>query len=204
VYSVLEVSLPITDQAKKRGVCSQLLKDCAAEVLQCDGSSHGGAAAAAAAQHAEAAAEEEEEEEEGPPAASLAPDHVRLHPTAMPRQMVLLSNSGPRPLLFCVCCEDSASGGMGMGGGPLSDDVAASLLAHKLLEVRPVRGVVPPGQDVQLHVHLAGDEWSLRSADHEPEVTYRVRVGSEYSGGGESTAPGTAELAFTATCLTHL
>lgn len=58
VYAVLEASLPITDQAKKRTVCSTLLKECAA-------------AAGAGAQ------------DSGPLQASLQPDHVKLHQEAM-------------------------------------------------------------------------------------------------------------------------
>lgn len=55
-----------------------------------------------------------------------------------------------------------------------------------------------------LQVHLAGDEWLLRNVDEPPVLRYRVRVGGEYSAGGEALGPGSKELSFTATCLTRL
>ncbi|KAL4853623.1 Type II inositol polyphosphate 5-phosphatase 15 [Chlorella vulgaris] len=176
VYAVLEVNLPITDQAKKRAVCSQLLKECAAAALR-------GATAR--------------------PACTLAPEYVKLHPTAMPRQVVLLRNEGPLPLLYAVCRQaDPSLAAVGRHGS--DEEAAAVAAAHQLVEVRPVRGVVAPGSDQQLWIHLAGDEGALQAAEMPPEVRYRVVVGSEFSCGGESTAPGSSRLSFTATCLTHL
>lgn len=180
VYAVLEANLPVTNQAKKRGVCSQLLKECAAVALE-------GATDAAA---------------------SLAPDHVKLHPSAMPRQMLLLRNDGSQPLLFAVShgSGDTAAAAVAaaVARHGSEEEAAAVAAAHQLLEVRPVRGVVQPGKDQAIQVHLAGDEWALQGAEQAPEMSYRVCVGSEYSAGGEGNAPGSATLTFTATCLTHL
>lgn len=53
-------------------------------------------------------------------------------------------------------------------------------------------------------VHLAGDEWLLRNVDEPPVLHYRVRVGGEYSAGGEAQGPACRELSFSATCLTRL
>ena len=53
-------------------------------------------------------------------------------------------------------------------------------------------------------VHISGDEWALRGALHNPRLRYRVHLGSELSSGGESTDPCTAELTFSAECLTRL
>jgi hypothetical protein len=176
VYAVLEANLPITDQAKKRIVCSQLLKECATAALQ--------------------GVEET--------ACSLAPDLVKLHPSAMPRQMVLLRNEGPQPLLFAVSHEGSAAAAtLGDRHGTDSESIAAAS-AQRLLEVRPVRGVLQPGQDQALQVHLAEDEWALRGAALPPEMSCRVSVGNQYSAGGESLAPGSTQLSFTAACLTKL
>lgn len=177
VYAVLEANLPITNQAKKREVCSQLLKECCAAAA--------GAAGAAC---------------------SLAPDHLKLHPSAMPRQMVLLRNEGQQPLLFSVGHEPDGSAAAAFAVRQLGgeDESAAAAAAHQLLEVRPVRGVIPPGREQQLWVHLSGDEWALQGAQQPPQMSYVVRLGSQFSVGGESTAPDTAQLSFTATCLTHL
>lgn len=73
-------------------------------------------------------------------------------PAPQPRQMVLLRNDGNQPLLFSVAHDLSA---VGLGGElrrRSDDDESAAAAAQQLLEVRPVRGVVPPGQDVQLQV----------------------------------------------------
>lgn len=144
VYAVLEVNLPITDQAKKRAVCSRLLKECAAAAAAVGGDNDDAAAQAVAG----------EQGAEDSPRCCLLPDHVKLHPTTIPSQMVLLRNEGQRPLLFSVACapEECGSGGATMLGRAIDDDWAAAAAAHQLLEVRPVRGVVPPGQDVQLRV----------------------------------------------------
>lgn len=184
MYAVLEAELPITDQAKKRTLCSQLLKQCAEA---------GGAMGAAAG-------------------ASLRPGHIKLHPD-IPNQMVLLQNEGPRPLLFSVVCDGATSqpaGGAGassafrpfFGGSSLDEErEVAPAAAQRLLQVRPVRGVVRPGQDASLQVHLAsGSRWSLQGAAQPPQLSYRVHVGGEYSAGGED--PGATQLGFTATCLT--
>lgn len=143
---MLEVDLPITDQAKKRAVCSRLLKECAAAAARAEGED-------AAATEADAEAPESAEE----PACCLLPDLVKLHPTTIPNQMVLLRNEGPRPLLFSVACApgECGSGGATLLGRSIEDDQAAAA-AHQLLAVRPVRGVVPPGQDAQLQVGMAG------------------------------------------------
>jgi hypothetical protein len=120
-----------------------------------------------------------------------------------PRQVVLLRNEGPLPLLYAVCRQaDPSLAAVGRHGS--DEEAAAVAAAHQLVEVRPVRGVVGPGSDQQLWIHLAGDEGALQAAEMPPEVRYRVVVGSEFSCGGESTAPGSARLSFTATCLTHL
>lgn len=112
--------------------------------------------------------------------------------------MVLLRNDGQQPLLFCVTPEPPPPG----GASPA--DAAAAATAAQLLEVRPARGVVAPGQDVQLQVHISGDEWALRGAQHNPRLTFRVRLCGEYGGGGEADGPGAAQLAFTAECLAHI
>jgi hypothetical protein len=144
------------------------------------------------------------EGEVAPPSVSLQPDHVKLHQEAMPRQMVLLRNDGPQPLLFSVSHDLPAAGLGGELRRRSDDDETAAAAAQQLLEVRPVRGVVPPGQDVQLQVHISGDEWALRGALHNPRLRYRVRLGSELSAGGESNDPCAAELTFSAECLTRL
>lgn len=66
VYAVLEANLPITDQAKKRAICSRLLKCCSAAALGRQVDEEGRA-----------------EGEVAPPAVSLQPDHVKLHQEAM-------------------------------------------------------------------------------------------------------------------------
>jgi len=68
VYAVLEANLPITDQAKKRAICSRLLKRCAAAALGRQVDEEGRA-----------------EGEVALPAVSLQPDHVKLHQEAMVR-----------------------------------------------------------------------------------------------------------------------
>ena len=112
--------------------------------------------------------------------------------------MVLLRNDGPQPLLFCITPEPPPP------GGASAADAAAAAAAAELLEVRPVRGVVEPGQDVQLQVHIGGDEWALRGAQRNPRLAFRVRLCGEYGGGGEAGGPGAAQLTFTAECLAHL
>lgn len=114
--------------------------------------------------------------------------------------MVLLRNDGPTPLLFSIAPEAPSRS---VRGSPLDDDASATEAAAQLLEVRPVRGVVPPGQDVQLQVAISGDEWALRGAQRNPELSFRVRVGREFSGGGDAMGQ-TTTLTFTAECLTHL
>lgn len=118
--------------------------------------------------------------------------------------MVLLRNDGPQPLLFSVRPEVAGSAAAAAAGRLLDADAAAAATALQLLEVRPVRGVVGPGEDVQLQVHIAGDEWALRGAMHNPRLSFRVRVGNELSAGGEATAPGTYELTFSAECLAQV
>ena len=73
-------------------------------------------------------------------------------PAPQPRQMVLLRNDGNQPLLFTVAHDLPAAGLGGELRRRSDDDESAAAAAQQLLEVRPVRGVVPPGQDVQLQV----------------------------------------------------
>ena len=179
VYAVLEVNLPITDQARKRGICSNLLKDCSAAVLQ-------GVQQAAAA-------------------CSLAPQRVQLSSSALPRQMVLLSNADAHAaVLFAVRPVQGLHGGAGSAAGAV----------QQRIEVRPVKGLVPPGGEQQVQLHFAAaaaaaddDEWSVPrgggGAAGPTEVTFEVSVGSEYCVGGEATAPGSATHSLTATCLSH-
>lgn len=77
-------------------------------------------------------------------------------PPPQPRQMVLLRNDGPQPLLFSVAHDLPAAGLGGELRRRSEDDASAAAAAQQLLEVRPVRGVVLPGQDVQLQVRGGG------------------------------------------------
>lgn len=165
VYAILEANLPVTDQAKKRAVCSRLLKECAAAAARGDDGGDDAAAVDAGAGGQVPA---------GDPPCCLLPNHVKLHPTTIPSQMVLLRNEGHRPLLFSVACapEECGSGGATVLGRAIRDGHAAAAAAHQLLEVRPVRGVVPPGQDVQLQVRQAegGGPLSVRGSGGGPTL----------------------------------
>ncbi len=72
--------------------------------------------------------------------------------------MVLLRNDGPQPLLFSVTHDLPAAGLGGELRRRSDDDETAAAAAQQLLEVRPVRGVVPPCQDVQLQVRRGSGE----------------------------------------------
>lgn len=159
VFAALDVSLPVTDAAKKRGVVAALLRRHAppAAVLGAD----------------------------SPPEASLSPTSVKLHPIHTPHQLVLLTNSGAAPLAFAVAL-------------PVAPDGSCD---GSFLEVRPMRGVVEAGDEVQLWVRASpGGAGAYSSTPREVRVT--VDLSHEYGVGGPvEQGKGRGELEFTAVVL---
>ena len=112
----------------------------------------------------------------------------------MPAQPVVLSNLSSKPARFLVTADprDAASAVAG----------SSAAAVRRLLEVRPVRGLLAPGQEQQLQVHLEQDStvYSSRPVD----ARYKVVVSGQYAGGGELAGDSTLELPFTAQCLTDM
>jgi len=103
----------------------------------------------------------------------------------VPQQMLLLANTGPAPALFTV----------------VPDTVTAEAAAA--VEVRPVRGIVQPGGEAQIHVRAAPDacQEALSFSSSDKELRFRVLVAPEYGGGGDCTDPRRVELEFHAVVL---
>ena len=107
----------------------------------------------------------------------------------MPTQPLVLSNRGSQPVRFFVCPAWQGRG-----------EPAAAV--RQLVDVRPVRGTLAPGQEQQLLVHL--DQDAAAYASKPAEARYRVVVGGEYTRGGDTEAAPPCELPFTALCLTDM
>lgn len=91
VYAHLEVSLPVTNAAKKRELVSNLMHKYAAPAVT--------AGATSASQ------------------AYLSSSSTKLHPLHMPDQMILLSNPGSAPLSFAILVpSNTGDGGASWGG----------------------------------------------------------------------------------------
>lgn len=84
VCATLEISLPVTDAAKKRALVSALLAEHKAPSLALAHAIDG-------------------------PQATLSTDAVRLHAAHMPEQMVLLSNGGAVPLEYAIVAVDDGT-----------------------------------------------------------------------------------------------
>ena len=155
VYSNLAVSLPVTDASKKRELVAALLKKFSPLSLTLGSTS--------------------------PPEASLSSTYVKLHPTHVPDQMVLLSNSGASSLSFNIL----------LGGGGAASSV----------EVRPAQGHVEPGCDAEIRVRASPGGVGQYSSTPQ-EIVVRVLLGPEYGqGGAVVVGKGRSELQFTAVVL---
>lgn len=99
---------------------------------------------------------------------TLAPSTVRLHSLHMPQQIVVLSNGGPSAVRFSVVRS--------------LDDNQGGQFVDPDIEVRPVSGIIRPGMDAHIRIHLwPGGVGSYSSGPR--QVTFRVLVSSEYGEG---------------------
>jgi hypothetical protein len=117
---------------------------------------------------------------------SLAPDAVRLHPERAPEQTIVLANEGAAPARFHI----------------VPDCVSAEAAAA--VEVRPVSGLIAPGEEASIRVRAAPDAGGDAVVAHAAGPRYlrlRVLAGPEFGDGGDAGDPRRRELEFHAVVL---
>lgn len=153
VFASLEADLPVTDQHRKRTICADIMEKYY---------SHNSTSM---------------DDDDGYMAPlSLSTNEAKLHPTHMPTQAVLLKNENrDRSVLFKVVPShigDMMSDNDNVnGGGPVAVDVW------------PMSGVIPPGEELAVHISASIDNKAIIPGGGTARRVFKVV--SWVQGGGE-------------------